>query len=77
MISPVQDMIPTVYTVKETRRTHSKDHLKTALVLLEAPPIPVLNFHMEGRLHPSISIYPRTLSMRMVNFVNRAIDKRR
>src|SRR5947209_14746796 len=44
-------------------------------VVLEAPPIPVLHFQMEGRLHPSISRYPRTLSMTLVNFVNRGIDK--
>src|SRR5439155_23086845 len=43
-------------------------------VVLEAPPIPVLHFQMEGRLYPSISRYPRTLSMTLVNFVNRGID---
>jgi hypothetical protein len=45
------------------------------LVVLKAPPIPVLHFQMEGRLLPPSRAYAKILSMTLVNFVNRDIDK--
>src|SRR6266852_2580732 len=43
-------------------------------VVLEAPPILVLHFQMEGRLLPPGRAYPKTLSILLANFVNRAIN---
>src|SRR6266567_5292787 len=43
-------------------------------VVLEVPPIPVLHFQMEGRLLPPGRAYPKTQSILLANFVNRAIN---